>query len=177
MKNFEDWFNNNLTIGAFPIVVNNNYDLQSFDVVINVSDEWYNTVDKELTDIHGLKTFWFPMNECKKDIGLNSIYGALNILWSCEKQNRNVLLHCHAGVNRSNSVADAYYFMRTGKQRETKTNGFQNQLLAMCSRGYLPPKSELEKFLTLLFVKITETDRNSYGGMLDTIKISSINNF
>lgn len=177
MKKFEDWFSQNLTIGSFPIVVNNNYSLGDFDVAVNVSDEWYNTIDMELTDIYGLKTFWFPMNECKRDIGLNSIFGAMCILWSCEKRGRNVLLYCHAGVNRSQAVGDAYYFMRTGKHRETNNSGFINQLVAMCSRGYLPPKAEMEKFLTLLWTKLIDEKRNSYGGILDSIKLSSINNF
>jgi hypothetical protein len=36
------------------------------------------------------------MNECVGDIGLNSIYGALQILYIAEKENATVLLHCHA---------------------------------------------------------------------------------
>lgn len=177
MKTFEKYLKENITVGAFPIVVNNNYDLSFFDVAINMSDEWYNTIEAELNDIHNIKTYWFPMNECKKDIGLNSIFGAMCVLWANEKQNRNVLIHCHAGVNRSQATADAYYFMRTGKHRETNKNGYINQLLTMCSRGYLPPKSELEKFLVILWTKLTDEKIFSYGGVLDSIKLESINNF
>lgn len=176
MKKFEDWFSVNLTVGAFPIVVDNNYDLSSFDVSINMSDEFYNTIEMELNN-HGLRNYWFPMNEHKRDVGLNSIFGAMCVLWSCERSNRSVLLYCHAGVNRSQATADAYYFMRTGKHRETNNNGFINQLVAMCSRGYLPPKAEMEKFLTLLWTKLMDEKRTSYGGILDSIKLSSINNF
>ena len=184
MKPFDQWFEKNLTIGAFPIIVNADIDFTDIDVCINMSDEFYSDIEHEIHNF-GVKTYWFPMNEQKKDIGLNSIFGAMHILWEAEKKNKNVYLSCHAGKNRSQATADAYYFMRVGKHRETIQNsGYINKLVAMCSRGYLPPKAEMEKFLTLLWksiMDIGDCKAKEFGyngsGELDNIKISSINNF
>ncbi len=120
------------------------------------------------------KVYWFPMNECKKDIGLNSIYASMVILNWAEQKNLSVYLHCHAGCNRSEIVRAAYYFMRTKKQLETeRATGFLNMMLAACARGYLPPKAEMEQFLGV----VAENIKNMQGGILDVCKVDTINNF
>ena len=174
--NFKDWFYKKLEVNSFPFMNNEHVNAFEYDYVINVSDEFY--LEHHFPfQVAGCKTFWFPMNECKRDIGLNSIYGALNILWLAEQDNKCVYLHCHAGVNRSQAVRAAYYYMRTGEhfEPEIKRNGYLNSLLAMCNRGYLPPKSELEKFLTQLGKHLQSNDM--MGGLLDQIKLDTINNF
>ena len=171
---FIEWFNRKLMVGAFPYTQNEHINAFDYDYIINVSDEYYSEHHLPLI-VAGCKTFWFPMNEAKRDVGLNSIYGAMNILHIAEKENKRVYLHCHAGVNRSRVVQAAYYFMRTGKQLEVDTNGYINRLLANCGRGYLPPKAEMEGFLQQLNSRL---DANKVcGGMLDRIKIDNINNF
>ena len=173
---FQEWFDKNLVVGAFPILNNEFYNSKDYDYVINVSDEYYNDIFDKIRN-HNLyiKSFWFPMNEVKKDVGLNSIYGAMVILFEAEKQNKKVYLHCHAGVNRSKCVQAAYYYMRTGKQLEVETNGYINRFVAMCSRGYLPPKTEAEKFITEVGKQLQAN--NMMGGILDHCKLETINNF
>jgi protein-tyrosine phosphatase len=170
---FQKWFDEKLVIGAFPIINNEFYNSKNYDYVINVSDEYYKNIASDIRDgNHEINTFWFPMNEAKKDVGLNSIYGAMVILLEAETLNKKVYLHCHAGVNRSRCVQAAYYFMRTGKQLEIETNGYINRFVAMCSRGYLPPKIESENFLIELGKQLDSI--KMMGGILDHCKLETI---
>ncbi len=41
MVKFKDWFTKRLEVGAFPYRVNRRFDPDNYDVIINVSDEWY----------------------------------------------------------------------------------------------------------------------------------------
>lgn len=172
----KSFLKNKVTVGSFPYMNNQFFDAKIYDTVINVSDEFYFDIDFKLR-FADCETFWFPMNEAKKDIGINSIYGAMVVLYNCEMNNRKVYLHCHQGINRSQMVFDAYYFMRTGEQRQTNNNGFINKLVASCTRGYLPPKTEMEKFLTLLNKQILNFKGEPMGGLLDEVKCETINNF
>lgn len=170
---FKEWFQKKLFVGAFA---KNALALKAngYRYVINVSDEFYPDTYNEFISA-GLKMFWFPMNECKRDIGLNSIYGAMVILRQAEKENEKVYLHCHAGVNRSPIVQAAYHYMRSGIHFEDRPRtGYLNMMLASCGRGYLPPKAEMEQFLTLLNKNLND---KMQGGILDTVKIDTINNF
>lgn len=171
---FKDWFDKKLIVGSFPIMNNSTFEKNDYDVIINVSDEYYRKY-------HFQNSFWFPMGEVKRDVGLNSMYGAMCILFEAEKNNKSVYLHCHAGVNRSRSVQSAYYFMRTGEHLESdrRDYGFINRLVAMCGRGYLPPKAEMESFLTKLGLMLNGTcqENELMGGQLDSIKLDSIKNF
>ena len=145
--------------------------IQKAEIIINVSDE-YNFDAIKLLALQK-KEFWFPLNEAKRDIGLNSIYASMIVLYNAEMYNMNVYLHCHAGANRSPLVQACYYFMRTGSDFKTYDCGFVNRMYANCSRGYLPPITELKSFLTLLGKYLTEKKQIS----LDVIKIETINNF
>jgi hypothetical protein len=169
---FKDWFSSKLTVGAFPYKQDENFDASKYDVVINVSDEFYFDIEQQLQNA-GCKTYWFPMNEAKRDIGVNSIYGAMVIIQQAEKHNKSVYVHCHAGLNRSPTVWAAYYFMRTGKDAEWSRGSFVNRLAANCTRGYLPPQAEMKGFLG----KVASLTKSMQGGILDEAKIGTINNF
>ena len=174
---FKEWFSGKLVVGSFPFM-NNEINPFDYDYVINVSDEYYHNHHIPLI-VANCKTFWFPMNEARKDAGLNSIYGAMCIIRIAEKENKTVYLHCHAGINRSQTVRAAYYLMRTGEQLQSNDNGYINKLVAMCNRGYLPPKTEMEKFLIQLGKQLDGNLISSelMGGLLDDCKIETINNF
>jgi hypothetical protein len=173
---FKEWFENKLTVGVYPYMNNQWFKAGDYDFCINVSDEFYFNYDKQIIS-SGCKTFWFPMNECRKDNGLNSIYGAMVILFNAEKEGKRVYLHCHAGIHRSQLVRCCYYFLRTGQQLDTNWSAFINQLLADCARGYLPPKNETEDFLNYLGQELQNLKEGLMGGTLDNCKINTIRNF
>ena len=108
MGNFLNWFKNKLKTSSYPEPDR----ILNYSYVINVSDEY----KSEIYDVclnQNIKYFWFPLNECTDNIGINSIYGALQILYIAEKENKNVLVFCHAGSNRSVTVSECYFYMRT----------------------------------------------------------------
>lgn len=178
--NFKEWFEKKLTIGAFPILVNQNF-INDYKYVINVSDEYYPLIENAILYNHG-KTFWFPMNERKRDIGLNSIFGAMIILSQAEKENASVYMHCHSGRNRSVLVKACYYYMRTGEQihdpskdKNGKEDGkYRNRLHRASTRGYIPPMTEMEEFLNNIKNNLAEKGMNDR--ILDDCK-KTINNF
>lgn len=110
MGKFNDWFNKKLVTGRYPLpgeIMKSDY-----DVIINVSDE-YILPNHQICMTTNKKYFWFPLGENGTNMGLNSIFAALQILWIAEHKNEKVYLHCHAGANRSVTVAQLYYYMRT----------------------------------------------------------------
>lgn len=160
---FQEWFDKKLKVTRYPLP--DEIKKTQPDYVINVSCEYISSNHKVCMN-HGIKYFWFPMDEVSGDIGLNSIFGALQILWIAEKEKASVILHCHAGVNRSPTVMEAYYFMRTKKhfvrvQSEESKERFKkmfidcenfdfnnnNRLLNNIEAGHLPSKNKMELFL------------------------------
>ena len=159
---FQDWFDNKLTVSRYPLP----QEIKKSDAkyVINVSDEYISSCHKVCMD-NDVRYFWFPMDEVSCDIGVNSIFGAMQILWIAEQEGAQVILHCHAGANRSPTVMEAYYFMRTKKhiirkQSENSKELFKklfpdsnisdsqnNMLLNNIEGGHLPAKNKMETFL------------------------------
>jgi hypothetical protein len=124
------------------------------------------------------------MSECIGTMGINSIYGALQILFLAEQKNEKVYLHCHAGSNRSPTVADAYYYLRTGKHlvREKpkpfaelmewlslKLEEHNNRLLSNVAQGHLPSITQTESFLKNCQI-VFKKEEATKGGQLDTCK-------
>jgi hypothetical protein len=162
MGNFTTWFENKLKVTRYPLpneIVNS-----KAKNVINVSCEYISSCHTVCLE-NGIKYFWFPMDEISSDIGLNSLFGALQILWIAEQKNETVILHCHAGANRSPTVMESYYFMRTKKHlfrknseenkelirkmfQEREVSDFKNnRLLNNIESGHFPCKSKMEMFL------------------------------
>jgi hypothetical protein len=71
--------------------------------VINVSDSQCATFDYAN---EGFPSFWFPINEIGM-WGHGPFLGALRVVENFYKGDKKVLIHCHAGANRSPSVAYA----------------------------------------------------------------------
>jgi hypothetical protein len=160
---FQQWFNEKLKVTRYPTPTE--IKKSGAKYVINVSCEYISSCQKVCME-NGIKYFWFPMDEVSGDIGVNSIFGALQILWIAEQEKASVILHCHAGANRSPTVMEAYYFMRTKKHlvkvesQESKerfkkmfigSENFDfnnnNRLLNNIEAGHLPCKNKMEVFL------------------------------
>lgn len=185
---FNEWFISRLIVNRFPLPAE--ILKADYKYIINVSDEHISYCHDAAMEA-GIKYFWFPMNECTGDIGLNSLYAALQILWQAEQEKAKVLLHCHAGVNRSPTVRDAYYFLRTKKHREVivfdeeaeerlaewlnigkSINGKNNRLLENIEQGHLPSIRKLESFLVHCETQFKKEETHRGGG-LDWCKLKA----
>ena len=171
MGKFTDWFGSKLITGKFPVM--EEIEKMDFDYIVNVSDEFFPDINDAFLG-EGIKTFWFPMNEQKRDIGLNSIYGAMVILCQAEYENAKVYLHCHSGRNRSRIVYACYFYMRTGIQLPDGNGKYINRLHRASLRGLIPPQTEMELFLYNIEKELTKPME---GGIIDKCKIASIRNF
>jgi len=169
---FEHWFNNDLVVRAYPnlLDLNNKYIIGESQIIINVSDYLKPEIYSKIREL-GIEYFWFPMNENSSDIGLHSIYGACVILRNAEIENKTVLLHCHSGNNRSQTVAQAYYYLRTKRQIINEYKGFKNQLVYNCETGHLPPLVRMNLFLKELDLKLT---KNVSGGAFDSLMVKKL---
>jgi hypothetical protein len=189
MSKFTEWFSQKLTVGRYPMP-GEIREMPEGSYIINVSDEWipgcYATALR-----CGIFYHWLPMNECTGEMGINSLFGALQLLHYAEEQNLPVLLHCHAGANRSPTVAHAYYFMRTGQhwqdQEPLSLNAQQiniwlgvaantkrtNMLLLNVEEGLLPELGKLEKFLKQLGLLLNQREFTYRGGLLTQLKIDT----
>ena len=162
MTDFNDCFKNKLVVGGHPYGIND-FDFNKYDYIINVSDEY--------RPYRPDNSFWFPMNECTQDIGINSMYGALTILNRAFERNLTVYLHCHAGVNRSRTVWCAFYYMKTGKHINAEWTPHKNVLIRNCFYGHLPPIDKTEKFL---FELNNMFNHEKYNFGLDTLKLKHL---
>lgn len=183
---FKEWFINRLQVGRYPLpgeIIHN-----KFDYIINVSDEYISYCHNAAIGV-GTKYFWFPMNEKIDDMGLNSLYAALQILTIAEQENATVLLHCHAGANRSQMVRDAYYFMKTkthlnkeqfNESLDKKLDFYlqsekppkNNRLISNVEKGHLPSIYQIEKFLKCCEVHFQQEETMRKGG-IDICKLAS----
>ena len=152
MEHFQEWLSSKVQISKFPTV--DEIQAGKFDACkyrVNVSDIYRPEIDLMFNKM-GTVNFWFPQGEAF-GIALESLYGALRIMWEAENQDQSLLLHCHAGNNRSVLVADSYYFLRTQKQRQqdqprlTYAKNNPNRLLLNIDDGQLPGIFKMEEFL------------------------------
>jgi len=73
-----------------------------YSAVINVSDSPCASFDYQLN----LPSFWFPINEVGR-WDYSPFFGALKVVNEYYKGEKPILIHCHAGANRSPSIAYA----------------------------------------------------------------------
>jgi hypothetical protein len=152
MDNFQEWLKSKLTISKFPTAEDVQAGLyDSYQWRINVSDIFHPEIDIAFRH-KGLHSFWFPFGEAF-GMALECLYGAMRIMYEAEKHDQSLLLHCHAGRNRSVMVADSYYFLRTQVHRQPDWDGLKyaknspNRLLLNIDDGQLPGLYKMEEFL------------------------------
>ena len=73
-----------------------------YSAVINVSDSPCASFDYQMK----LPSFWFPIHEIEP-WGYTSFLATLRVVNEYYKGDKPILIHCHAGANRSPSVAFA----------------------------------------------------------------------
>jgi protein tyrosine/serine phosphatase len=159
------WFNEKLKVSRW-LNVNDINTSFTYDVIINVSDEYQFDIHQEASK-NNIMYYWFPLNECNGDMGINSIYGALQILFMCEESNKSVYLHCHAGANRSPTVAACLHYMLY----ETHSGEYFEVLNDNIQFGYMLPIKVLENFLKLAKQSFKKEDKS---GQLDYCRRKSI---
>jgi len=135
-------------------------------VVINVSDEFYLGNSEELMT-EGKLNYYFPMGEMGEIMGMNSIFGALQVLHQIYKWNPEwkVLLHCQAGRNRSPTIKAAFYYMMLCEHEPDLLN---NKLIINCDKNHLPKLETTELFLTKC-KEAFDNPQNFFGGMFDWV--------
>lgn len=185
---FKTWYQNKFRRSGFP---NKEYiDFSTFmmkkgikwdiyndvDVIINVSD--FSSLNYAICFAGAYKSYhWFPMNEKTNDIGINSIFAALTILYDTYQQNKSVFLHCYNGTNRSAIVEACFYKMMIGEdliQSFTK-NGidFKNRIQYNSFKGFLPHMSLMDSFLKNCKDSFENPHTEISLGPLDMIKKKS----
>ena len=142
----------NLIVDRFPVSkeIKSEGKHKDCQVVINVSDEFYLGNSEEIMK-EGKLNYYFPMGESGDVMGMNSIFGALQVLhqiytWNPEWK---VLIHCQAEKNRSPTIKSAFHFMMLEEHErdKTKEGGRNNRMLDNCKRGFLPEPEKMELFL------------------------------
>lgn len=143
------WFLEKLIIRPYLQVeeVENHDIFGGVDIVINVSGRFNDDVSA-LVQSKNVQYYWFPIKVAGVyDTGLNSLYEALKVLYSAEKQDKKVILHCMLGNNRSRTVAEAYHYSRFHEHLEDPYKGYKSHLFYNCENSFLLSVEEIEFFL------------------------------
>jgi len=171
---FLSWFYKNLTVCRFPMIKEYDGPYKEINIIINVSDEHYNAYAAAVNE-RGKQYYWFPMSECNENMGLHSMFGALGVLYQAYHADQKVLLHCHAGANRSPTVQAAFYYLMIGQHMPDEKKGLiytKSNMMAHNAGKHLPDKSTMEKWLQKLRTACDHPER-FFGGMIEWSFIES----
>lgn len=135
MRHGTTWLQTHLTISRFPTI--EEVKISECDILVNVSDLYRPEA------ISGVREYWFPLGEAF-GFSLSSIYGALKVMYEAYKADEKVLLHCHAGQNRSRTVYECLFYLITGSHAEKPEN---SKLILNINDGQLPGIYKMEEFL------------------------------
>ena len=131
----ESWFHTHMIVSKFPTIID--IEDSGCDVLVNVSDLYRPEA------IQGIRDYWFPLGE-SFGFSLASIYGALKVMFEAYKSNQKVLLHCHAGKNRSQTVYECLYYVIIGEHAQ---NPDRSKLMLNINDGQLPGVYKMDEFL------------------------------
>ncbi len=170
---FDEWYSSKLKVVGYPVLTEatqENGKYKDFDVFINVSDEYWMDYVNEFWKA-GKQNHWFPMGESHHDIGLPSIFGALWVMHGAYIRSKSVLLHCHAGVNRSQTVRACFHYMMKGKHMPKRKEGdghikAHNMLKYNCEYKHLPSLEQMELWLKAC-KEAFDNPEKFIGGMYD----------
>ena len=121
--------------------------------VINVSDSPCATFDYQLK----VPSFWFPINEIGQ-WGHSPFFGTLRVVNEYYKGDKPVLIHCHAGANRSPSIAYAILLAKGYTPQEAEESLNYEKLSEVFQRNIERkhiPKNIIE------FLKMADEDTNT----------------
>lgn len=104
---------------------------ENYCAVINVSDSQCATFDYQYA---GIPSFWFPINEIGQ-WGHSPFFGTLRVVNECYKGTKPVLIHCHAGANRSPSIAYAILLAKGYTPEEAEESLQYKDLSGVFSRN------------------------------------------
>lgn len=89
-----------IVVDRMPELQDINYVIDKYSCVVNVSDGVGVTMELQ----GKLPSFWFPVHECNW-WGYAPFYGFAKVYDVYKSADKPILIHCHAGVNRSTSIA------------------------------------------------------------------------
>ena len=180
MEKIKSWISKNIIVDRFPVSKEIKVDGKYKDcqVIINVSDEFYLGNSEEIMK-EGKLNYYFPMGESGDLMGLNSMYGALQVLYQIYTWNPEwkVLLHCQAGKNRSPTIKSAFYFMMIGEHEPDVLDNEDvllrnNRMIDNCKREHLPQIEKTELFLSKC-KEAFDNPEKFLGGMFDWVMFES----
>ncbi len=150
--NFEEWFKNNLIVCSAD-KVKENIPYQSIHsvgvgLVINVSSKFFEDVYITCSN-KNIPYFWFPMSE-KSENNIN-ILAVIEVIKQIHHSNKRIIIHCEAGKNRSVTMAQIYYYYKTGKfmdKKDVVQKFGQDRLDENLKRGSVPVLRKFMKMIT-----------------------------
>lgn len=146
LRPFHEYFESHIKVSRFPMIREFSTLYKGIEVVVNVSDEYYAPYGSAVMGM-GVEYHWLPMGETGKDMGMNSIFAALNVMYQSYLNDKKVLLHCHAGANRSPTVQACFYYMMTDEHFADNTNKKRDNMLNYNIGRHLPNREYMENWL------------------------------
>ena len=132
-----------------------------YSAVINVSDSPCATFDYQLK----IPSFWFPIHEIEH-WGYSPFFGTLRAVNQYYKGDKPILIHCHAGANRSPSIA--YSILKTkGYTDEEATKSLLYSDISKVFQRNIQLKHIPSNILEFLFVAEHHPDKSLNGVLLN----------
>ena len=150
MDNMQDieWFKRNIKFRSFltKADLSNKWIIRGIGCVINVSSDHNDEVFRGLLEM-GIQYNWFPMSEQNQDMGLHSLFGALQMLMSCVKRRIPCIIDCMGGNNRSKVVYESLHYICFSSW---PFDVEESAVYKNCNQGHLPAITEYQRFISMI---------------------------